>query len=171
MLKYDIAIDGNIMGCISESMINNSQELIEDVKYLQAFLVDYDPLNKEHPYLYTFDNIFQALASAKHALFINEIIKIIVFDALIGNGDRHQENWAIITEQKSISDLQIQLDSNFNTITYSERLILSLMKEAYKNEGMTDENLNEQLKSIYSPAYSSALIYDSGSSLGRELVE
>ena len=42
------------------------------------------------------------MQSAKIPYFIDDIIKIIIFDSLIGNGDRHQENWAIITQQKLI---------------------------------------------------------------------
>ena len=38
VLKYDIATEGEIMGCICESMVNSEQEeLIEGVKYLQGF--------------------------------------------------------------------------------------------------------------------------------------
>ena len=49
MLRYDAAIDGDIMGCICQSMINADQEeLIEGIKYLQAFSPTYEPAKKEH---------------------------------------------------------------------------------------------------------------------------
>lgn len=130
VLRYDLAIDGELMGCISESMIDSeNQELIEAVKYLQAYSPDYDPGKKEHRTWYTFSLIEGALESAKIGHFINDLLELIVFDALIGNGDRHQENWAVITHQRLISDV------------------------------------------YYTPEIKFAPIYDSGSSLGRELLD
>jgi hypothetical protein len=36
VLRYDIAIDSEVIGCISKSMINpDKEELIEGIKYLQ----------------------------------------------------------------------------------------------------------------------------------------
>lgn len=58
VLRYDIAIDGDIMGCISESMIDNeSQELVEGVKYIQSFSPEYNPEKKEHKAYYTFNMV------------------------------------------------------------------------------------------------------------------
>jgi hypothetical protein len=103
MLRYDVAIDGDVMGCICQSMINSEEEeLIEGVKYLQAFSPQYDPAKKEHQSWYTFDMICNALRAAKLEEFIEPVIGNIIFDALIGNGDRHQENWAIIEQSKLI---------------------------------------------------------------------
>src|ERR1700709_2621271 len=65
MLRYDIAVDGDMMGCICESMINlEYEELIEGVKYLQAYSPAYDPNIKEHQKWYTFDLIERALETA-----------------------------------------------------------------------------------------------------------
>ena len=108
ILRYDVAIDGEIMGCISESMINSeNQELIEGVKFLQAFSPEYDPTKKEHQTWYTFDLIERSLKAAAIEEIINGIIELIVFDALIGNGDRHQENWAVIAHYRREETLNI----------------------------------------------------------------
>lgn len=170
MLRYDIAIDGEIMGCICESMIDSEQEeLIESVKYLQAYSPTYDPAKKEHQKWYTFDLIERALQSAKIGHFIEDVIKIIIFDSLIGNGDRHQENWALISKQNLITDLIMEMESreDFKVSKPIKKIITWLKKniEIKKNRG-------EKLpKSLYKTVMRFSPIYDSGSSLGRELLE
>lgn len=170
MLRYDIAIDGDIMGCICQSMIDSDQEeLIEGVKYLQAYSPTYDPTKKEHQKWYTFDLIERALQSAKLGHFINDVIKIIIFDSLIGNGDRHQENWAFISKQHLITNLLMDLeqDQNVKLKKWSKRIIKWLKKsvDEKKDKGEKIPKILYEIEIRPSP------IYDSGSSLGRELLE
>jgi hypothetical protein len=64
MLRYDIAIDGDIVGCISESMINQeNQELNEGIKYLKALSPNFDPDKKECRTRYTFSETNKLLQS------------------------------------------------------------------------------------------------------------
>jgi hypothetical protein len=169
MLRYDLAIDGEIMGCISESMINSDkEELIEGVKYLQAYSPDYDPGKKEHRTWYTFDLIEGALKAAKIGGFINDILEIIVFDALIGNGDRHQENWAAITHQRLLTDIASE---EMEATKKPNRIFRSLLN-ILKSLEIKQKELNPKLPGIYYRLETKfAPIYDSGSSLGRELLE
>lgn len=172
MLRYDIAIDGEIMGCICQSMIDSEQEeLIEGVKYLQAYSPNYDPAKKEHQTWYTFDMIERALQSAKIPYFIDDIIKIIIFDSLIGNGDRHQENWAIITQQKLILEAFEKADQ-VEGLKKWQKKIVSWIKRNLKETHEAYEKNKAPLPGIfYTEEKKFAPIYDSGSSLGRELVE
>lgn len=170
MLRYDIAIDGEIMGCICESMIDSEQEeLIEGVKYLQAYSPTYDPAKKEHQKWYTFDLIERALQSAKIGHFIEDIIKIIIFDSLIGNSDRHQENWAVISRQQLITDIMMGLeqDESIDPNNWFMKLIKWLKKsvDEKKVKGKKIPKILYETDTKFSP------IYDSGSSLGRELLE
>ncbi len=172
MLRYDIGIDGGIMGCISESMINSErEELIEGVKYLQAFSPTYDPSNKEHQTWYTFDLIINALESAKLKEHSDNILELIIFDALIGNGDRHQENWAIIARQKLITEVITELEESGNLRSVEKRVLPKLgqwLKRAFDDivkKGQKIPRSLFQTETVFAP------IYDSGSSLGRELLE
>jgi hypothetical protein len=66
ILPYHIAIKGNLIGCISKSMINQeSQELIEGGKYLQAFDTTFNPEDKKKRDEYTFQLIYGALFAFK----------------------------------------------------------------------------------------------------------
>ena len=169
MLRYDIAIDGDVIGCISESMINQeNQDLNEGIKYLKAFSPDFDPEKKECKARYTFTLIEKALAKAKIAEFIDDIFELIVFDALIGNGDRHQENWAIISQQRRISQAFEDLIKNQKIIPkVSEKtaFLLKRREERYMEKGMPIPEVYYTTDNKFAP------IYDSGSSLGRELTE
>lgn len=170
VLRYDIAIDGDIMGCISESMINNeSQELVEGVKYIQSFSPDYNPDNKDHRERYTFSMIENSLNQSKNGQFIDNILELIVFDAIIGNGDRHQENWALITTQKLISDvIEEELKTNgkrYNRLYKWSHKQMKKMIDHYRRVGDKIPNTYYVIQKEFAP------IYDNGSSLGRELLE
>jgi hypothetical protein len=167
VLKYDIAIDENIMGCISESMIREieNQELIEGVKYLQANFPEFDPSNKNHRTWYTFDLIEKALQFANIGGFITDILEVIVLDSLIGNGDRHQENWAIITKKRKLTEVLPEIINKPESA--SQKAILKLLKSQEDKIIAQGQKLPSH---YYIKENSFAPIYDSGSSLGRELL-
>jgi hypothetical protein len=175
MLKYDIAIYKDVMGCMSESMINSEEEeLIEGVKYLQAFAPTYNPALKEHQNRYTFELIKNSLEKAGLKQHMDQLVEIIVFDALIGNGDRHQENWAFINKStplhKAIQELEDEGSmSKFNR--FWRWLFKRLKKYVEKIHKERKERGKKMPKQIYFPQIEFAPVYDSGSSLGRELLD
>ena len=166
MLKYDIAYKGDEIGCLSESMITEGKnKLTEGVSYLTGFDSNYNPKHKDSKKQYSFQLIKNTLAFYKQEKFIENIIQIIIFDSIIGNGDRHQENWGIITEYneviKSIEEIAKKEKKSF-----IERQIYSLLKIISGNnisEAVKDLQLILSFTGQFSP------IYDSGSSLGREM--
>lgn len=96
MLMYDIAIRGEVVGCISKSMIDpDAEELIEGGKYLQAYDNSFNPKNVKERNYYSFKLILDSLNHFNKQEYLKDLVETIVFDALIGNSDRHQENWAI----------------------------------------------------------------------------
>jgi hypothetical protein len=140
VLGYDIAIDGDIMGCICASMIDpDKEELIEGLRYLQAYDNTFTPEKTSLRKLYSFQLIEKTLAQFRLERFMEGIIEILVFDSIIGNSDRHQENWAFIDEYSGFTEL------------------VKIFPE-----------LSDMLFGVEAPK-SLAPIYDNGSSLGREL--
>jgi len=166
MLKYDIAYKGDEIGCLSESMITEGKnKLTEGISYLTGFDSNYNPKHKDSKKQYSFQLIKNTLAFYKQEKFIENIIQIIIFDSIIGNGDRHQENWGIITEYneviKSIEEIAKKEKKSF-----IERQIYSILKL------MSGNNISEAVKDlqlILSFTGQFSPIYDSGSSLGREM--
>jgi hypothetical protein len=171
ILEYHIAIRGNIVGCISKSMINQaSEELIEGGKYLQAFDNTFKPENIKNRNQYSFDLISNALISFKKEKHLKELTETIVFDTLIGNSDRHQENWAIINVHTMISEgiTQIQKDIESGEIESMPNWINKLIKVAYTVKGKIRPEI--QTARLMLPKQTRfAPIYDSGCSFGREL--
>lgn len=96
-LQYDIACHKGIIGCLSKSMIDtNVNKLSEGVNYLRGFDPNYNPDDKESYAKYTFTFIEKALDDYRLKNCMFHLVKTIIFDSLIGNGDRHQENWGFI---------------------------------------------------------------------------
>jgi hypothetical protein len=168
MLKYDIAYKGNEIGCISESMITEGKnKLTEGVSYLTGYDINYNPKHRDSKKQYSFQLIRNTLAFYKLDRFIDNIIELIIFDSIIGNGDRHQENWGIITEYNEVIK-SIEILAKKDRKSFLERQIFSLLKKMSKIKKNDIAGVVKDLQLIFSVAGEFSPIYDSGSSLGRE---
>lgn len=117
---------------------------------------------------------------------MQHVISMLVFDAIIGNSDRHQENWAVIsgitkatkriTQVERLGRLLAQLTPLAPPMRWFWRM--KIVKDAvgwiesiYDAEKQTlrpeiqDARLYEGTNKRFAP------LYDNGSSLGRELEE
>jgi len=171
ILPYNIAIRKNIVGCISKSMINQaSEELIEGGKYLHAFDNTFNPENVKLRNQYNVELIVNALISFRKEKHFKELAETIVFDALIGNSDRHQENWAIINTHTPISEGVSLLARVIETNKIDEMhgWIKKTMKFLYTDKGKLKPEI-EKTRLLMPKQTRFAPIYDSGCSFGREL--
>jgi hypothetical protein len=135
---------------------------------LQAYSPKFDPANREHRTWYTFDLIEGALQSAKIGHFINDLMEVIILDAIIGNGDRHQENWAVISHQRLFADVIEEIEKDPTAkIGKLQKRIFDIYKQAVRKMKEQKEKLP---KIYYTTGHQFAPIYDNGSSLGRELL-
>jgi hypothetical protein len=95
---------------------------------------------------------------------------MIVFDALIGNSDKHQENWAIINVHTTITEGITQIEKEFETgsIDQMPSWIRKFITAIYTVKGKIRPEL--QAARLLLPKQTKfAPIYDSGCSFGREL--
>ena len=88
-------------GSVTRSFALAGEVLFHGNQLLEKIVRDYDPEKKFRQSGHTVDNILQALQmvfvnseNAKSAR--NRIAEYIILDALIGNTDRHHENWGIL---------------------------------------------------------------------------
>ncbi len=178
LLDYNIAYDKSSkqpLGCLSKSMIKNSTDtLTEGIEYLRGYDANYNPNTDENRY--TLDFIIDSLDTFQLKDAENKIIEMMIFDALIGNSDRHQENWGFITlYQEKLDELNRKINSENDVINkikakfhhFFMKLIHQLRKFDEERENGIKRNtlLNQSnfANSLFSP------IYDSGCCLGREL--
>lgn len=164
VLDYNIAAYEQKLGCLSKSMIVKSEgeTLYHGVDVLNDFIEEFEISNKP---TYSFQNL-QQICSQNEVFegFMDNFIEIILFDAVIGNTDRHTENWALIMK------ISIEFERKKNikpskSINKLLNLLRKIVKFIAKRE--FDLNLHANIKSeyLFSP------IYDSGSCLGREIAE
>jgi hypothetical protein len=173
VLPYHIAVRGTDVGCISKSMINSAkEELVEGGRYIQAFDSTFNPDDRKLRHLYNFELIAATLEYFGLSDSLKHLIEVIVFDALIGNSDRHQENWAFITEHsaisKSISDMERDLEKGNFEMNY--KWLKKLIDKVYLVKGTQKVKPEYKRIKLLMPNHTRfAPIYDNGCSFGREL--
>ncbi len=151
VLRYDLAVYHGRVGCISKNMItpSNNESLIEGHSILSRFDSTYDPADKTTYNKYTFEFVQKALTAFDAKFFVKDFIRALIFDAIIGNSDRHQSNWGLI---QSIELVEVR--------PIKKGLKLPFGKA--KDDGLqVTININRK----------AAPIYDSGCCLGREFGE
>lgn len=174
VLEYNIAIYKNKIGCLSKSMISGDEELIEAGKYLKAFDNTFMFDNENPKDKYTFQLIIKALDAFSLTINVDKLIDVIIFDSIIGNSDRHQENWGFIAKNtlfsESIDELEKVLLGKNTKYTSLINGILSLFNaKSTDKKSLSIEATKIKLKSTRDIHFSP--IYDSGCCLGRELTE
>jgi len=153
---YDPAVSRNysnkedLWGCLSRLLHKPNEEF----KHGQEFLLLENPsFDVDKGTDHNYHSILKVLEDEKLSeADVLQFHKMLVFDALIGNRDRHQENWAIISSQ-----------GNF-----------FLGMEKYKGTGVykTIPNLSFDGKPFgYEEFRRLSPMYDNGTSLGHNLLE
>jgi hypothetical protein len=172
VLEYKIAVFEKRIGCLSKNMIDKDEELIEGGKYLKAF----DPTfiaEKENPKSkYTYQLIQKAILSYFEQTTIAKIHDVIIFDSIIGNSDRHQENWGFIAKHNFVSKAFSKTEAIYENpsdydaeINIFETVLKFFRKKSINLNDIKSEKLNLIRDIRFSP------IYDSGCCLGREMDE
>lgn len=155
---YNNEEEGYNAGCISEYVQDaRFEELIHGIDLLITEKPEFDKVKGKDHSFQLIEIVLNKYPFFKH--FIDNIIEAIVFDALIGNRDRHQENWAII--------MDISWIKKFSRYPKFIRLPLGIINYFYRiirRSKFTNEP-SALLGFRFSP------LYDNGSSLGREILE
>ena len=160
VVLYNVAYFKNEIGCISKSIIDiNNEELIEGYRYIVEKYPDFqDNFRKGH----SFQKIIGALKKLGLNHCIQSVIKMIIFDAIIGNADRHSENWAVVISNKKLKEVISIVEKlpQFQKWIFQFKLFL-------RTKGrVTMSKVHKNFKKQF---YNFSPLYDNGSSLGREL--
>lgn len=99
--KVELADFQGTPGSVTESFAGNGRELVHGNQLLERVVHGYDPERTFRQSAHTLSNIWQVMdrvfvnsESARRAKL--RIASYLVLDALIGNTDRHHENWGLL---------------------------------------------------------------------------
>ena len=105
--KVELADFAGRRGCASRSFVNTSrgQALIHGNEVLGGLVVKYDPAKRLRQSDHNLENIYLALTKlfgkSGRGPVLTQLAEYLVLDALIGNTDRHHENWGLLLELPS----------------------------------------------------------------------
>lgn len=178
LLDYNIAYDINNeqqIDCLSKSMIIHTEnKLSEGVEYLRGYDPNYLPSVDESRY--TFDFIRQTLKSFELSNTEKDLVEMLVFDAIIGNSDRHQENWGFISDfKKTLDEINQKLQDDKSVLKKFglriKRVLAKAAQEMSSDGDLRSPNMQKNILKTQSSIISTSFspIYDSGCCLGREL--
>lgn len=166
VLSYEPAILNGKAGCLSPSMISKNEELIHGQQYLTQVLPSFETKKGgDHSFL-LIKNVFQKNENLQALL--DDFIRMLVFDSVIGNRDRHQQNWAIIRGMQIDFEKFVLNARVFKQDITLPKLIWQLTtavfsKQKLKSLGELKVNVNEYFK--LSP------YFDNGNCLAYNIIE
>ena len=99
--RVELAVFNDRPGTTTESFARKGRELAHGNEVLARKIRGYDPDLKYGQSMHTLSNIVQALDSVYGSAEIARTAKLriaeyVVLDALVGNTDRHHENWGLL---------------------------------------------------------------------------
>ena len=181
VLHYDIASFRDSLGCISKNMVSSNEEMTEgDRVIMQYFPTFFD--SADYKKNHNLNLIHTCLARLGFLQFKRIAIEMLLFDCIIGNTDRHSQNWALIKHNSQEWD---SIRAVFNRTLTAKDIVLFVTHPkfffAWRNfvkkrrevinflHKETRQPKSELKKILKSSIYKFAPFYDNGSSLGREL--
>lgn len=166
VLKYEPAISKDIVGCLSPSMVGENEELIHGQQFLTQILPTFETKKGTDHNFQLIESFFRS--NEGHEAAFEEFIHMLVFDAVIGNRDRHQQNWAMIRGiEIEIKNLKLNakiFSQDASPLKIIWRLIrLGLSRKVNKSIGNMELEIKEHYK--FSP------FFDNGNCLAYNIIE
>ena len=103
--RVELAVCRGIRGTITESFVASNETLVHGNELLAVAISDYNPDQIRRPPQHNVDNILQILEdiSTRMAPSLSDKLKAqfadyLILDAIIGNTDRHHENWGVLLD-------------------------------------------------------------------------
>ncbi|MBT9485568.1 HipA domain-containing protein [Sediminibacterium sp.] len=172
VLRYDPAVFNDEIGCISRSMHKTGDEqLLELGRFMTALSSDFIPDDKKTRNQYTFQLLAETLDYFELTQYWENFFQTLLFDAVIGNTDRHQENWAFIGRStvltRSLDDME--KDVREKPALLDKWLIRTFFGFLFDRKKKVFKQETEQIRLKLINLRGAAPIYDNGSSMAREL--
>lgn len=155
----ELAISDGKRGCAVRSFLTEYPGvLVHGNELLGGFITGYDKEKERGQAQHTFDNIVEVIEK----LFPNEkerrtaafrMVGYLVFDALVGNTDRHHQNWgAVLTlrrDDAGASSLQTQLAPTFDHASSLGRELTDEARVRHLREGSLERYIHKGKGGIF----------------------
>lgn len=127
-VRYDIAKVGAFEGVISKNF------KVPGAKYLSGtkFLRNFKDIDKDHNTLediwFDLEEYFKDKENREDIVhnIMDKLVRIFIFDLLVGQGDRHSGNWGIVKYPNGVIDLQINFDNARALINHPMQVITQM---------------------------------------------
>lgn len=130
---------------LAKDFLKKGEKLIHGIEIISEYLEDKEFVNeinenrKERRHFFTFDLLEESIIDIykqNSNIILQSLIKMIVFDAVTGNNDRHFYNWGLIGNSNRIKNKQ----PVFSPIYDSSRGLYWNLSEDNINQILIDEN-------------------------------
>lgn len=99
--KIEIGTYNGSIGCLSYNILKNNQSMSEGIAYISKRYPFYDGIHEKDMKSNKYYSLELILNSLNNQQLKIDFFKIMIFDFIIGNSDRHSNNWAIIKNKNN----------------------------------------------------------------------
>lgn len=151
--RVELAVYNHIQGSVTESFARDGRNLFHGNQILAGRVLGYDPARKFRQSDHTLENIFTAInrtflqpATAQRTK--TDFAGYVVFDALIGNTDRHHENWGLLRRRIG-NHWQSRLAPTFDHASSLGRELLDEGGKKSRTQLMQDRRIGRYAESAH----------------------
>ncbi|MFZ3132033.1 MAG: HipA domain-containing protein [Desulfosporosinus sp.] len=144
--QVEIGIYENREGSMSYLINKDNEELVEGISLINQYYPNYSAEEMYDASLDEYYSIPMLVKSIEKYGLLKDLFKMLIFDFLIGNSDRHQNNWAVINKGNGVYEFSPLYDNSSSLCCY----ILEEHLESYlgKDQRKFNSILRSKSKSI-----------------------
>jgi hypothetical protein len=149
--RVEFAEFEGVRGTIAKDVRESGEALVHGNEVLAGRVLGYDRQKARRTSAHTYKRIQQAILEACGASGENEFARFagfLVFDALIGNTDRHHENWALLRKESG-EKTEYRLSPSFDHASSLGREMLDARRERILREAKVRQYLEAGAGAIF----------------------
>lgn len=152
--KVELATFEGTQGSVTESFVGGNRTLWHGNQMLEEVIAGYDPKRRSRQSHHTLENIWKVVEK----IFVDDlegarkakrtIAGYIVLDALIGNTDRHHENWGVL-RQREDNGRMVDMAPSFDHASSLGRELMDCRRERLMEENRVGDYAEKGHGAIY----------------------
>lgn len=158
----ELAIWEGKRGCAVKSFLASDQTvLVHGNELLGGLISGYDKEKQRGQADHTFDNIVDVIvklfpSNKARSAAASRMVGYLVFDALVGNTDRHHQNWGVLLERRrrrgQAPDFALQLAPTFDHASSLGRELTDEARQRYLHDGTVERYILRARGGIFADA-------------------